>query len=332
MSNKELSWRRHWKPDLMANTWQPLTIQRNQYFIKFHMNDDSYEILVNDRVHTWYEMCDCKMFKKRCKKLNPSIEAPVSRLLDHLWNNLQKQKKESEFRVEEKTSSEFVLSMNSSLAAGVPFTWKFNCQTASQDMISSNLTVPLLTMVSELQRRQDELFKLLQKKDTEIEDYKLSGAKVSRKHLETVPFDKTVFENEMNTSQSFEREVKSSGTSAFTSSGQDLYQQIMMKNAWLERDVEDEESDEDEEGVSSSDRLTSSGTSPSVDTSRLPPSYLKAQRSPSPKKSPAKLSPEKSPANVKDTELMRREALERRLAMEESKLASKKKKTKKGLF
>lgn len=42
------------------------------------------------------------------------------------------------------------------------------------------MTVPLLTMVGELHRRQLELFKLLKAKDKEIDDYKGHGAKVSR--------------------------------------------------------------------------------------------------------------------------------------------------------
>lgn len=39
---------------------------------------------------------------------------------------------------------------------------------------------PLLSMVGELQRRQDELFKILKKKDYEIQEYKNTGAVLSR--------------------------------------------------------------------------------------------------------------------------------------------------------
>lgn len=39
---------------------------------------------------------------------------------------------------------------------------------------------PLLSMVGELQRRQDELFKILNKKDYEIQEYKNTGAVLSR--------------------------------------------------------------------------------------------------------------------------------------------------------
>lgn len=39
---------------------------------------------------------------------------------------------------------------------------------------------PLLSMVGELQRRQDELFKILKKKDYEIQEYKNTGAVLLR--------------------------------------------------------------------------------------------------------------------------------------------------------
>ena len=39
---------------------------------------------------------------------------------------------------------------------------------------------PVLVMLQELTRRQEELYKLLQKKDREIEDYKDQGVTVSR--------------------------------------------------------------------------------------------------------------------------------------------------------
>lgn len=45
---------------------------------------------------------------------------------------------------------------------------------------ASHLTNPLLILVSELMRREKELYRLMKKKDDEIEDYQMAGAKVSR--------------------------------------------------------------------------------------------------------------------------------------------------------
>lgn len=46
--------------------------------------------------------------------------------------------------------------------------------------MKEHLVLPLLSMVGELQRRQLELVKTLKKKDYEIQEYKSSGAVLSR--------------------------------------------------------------------------------------------------------------------------------------------------------
>ena len=48
---------------------------------------------------------------------------------------------------------------------------------------SKHLIVPLLAMVGELTRRQNELTKIIQNKDKEIDDYKSQGVKASRSEL-----------------------------------------------------------------------------------------------------------------------------------------------------
>ena len=46
--------------------------------------------------------------------------------------------------------------------------------------VTDHLTCPLLGMIGELQRRQQELVRLLKLKDKEIDDYKIQGGKVTR--------------------------------------------------------------------------------------------------------------------------------------------------------
>ena len=42
------------------------------------------------------------------------------------------------------------------------------------------MTMPMLTMIGELQRRQNELCKILKAKDKQIEDFKMQGVKNTR--------------------------------------------------------------------------------------------------------------------------------------------------------
>ncbi|XP_071155475.1 non-homologous end-joining factor 1-like isoform X2 [Mytilus edulis] len=328
----EIEWRRRWKPDLTSIPWQPLNIDGDVYLIKCKFTQNSYELLLTNLKSFWYEELSENALKKRVQKLNPSIEASVSRILDQIKNCLESQEKGTSitigFKDEEEENSKMVLKINSQLA-GLPFCWDFVGNSADKEMASENLIVPLMAMVGELTRRQRELIKILQNKDKEIEDYKSQGGKTTRKHIETQEFVETAFENTMLMSKGFEEEVKSFGSSAFDDSGQDLYRQIMTKHSWLHRQKNEEElpvNDTSDQG-----RKPSTGTS--WGSSRLPPSVTGPPSQKSPNKSPASSksnTPDTSP--IKDTELMRRQALERRLESDEAKKHEKTKKKKKMAF
>ncbi|CAC5404295.1 NHEJ1 [Mytilus coruscus] len=346
----EIEWRRRWKPDLTSIPWQPLNIDGDVYLIKCKFTQNTYELLLTNLKSFWHEELSENALKKRVQKLNPSIEASVSRILDQIKNCLESQERGTSitigFKDEEEENSKMVLKINSQLA-GLPFCWNFLGKAADKEMASENLIVPLMAMVGELTRRQRELIKILQSKDKEIDDYKSQGGKTTRKHIETQEFVETAFENTMLMSKGFEEEVKSflvliiafdelqgfEEARIFDDSGQDLYRQIMTKHSWLHRQKNEEElpvNDTSDEG-----RKPSTGTS--WGSSRLPPSVAGPKSM-----SPSQKSPNKSPASsksntpdtspIKDTELMRRQALERRLESDEAKKQEKAKKKKKMAF
>ncbi|XP_022090848.1 non-homologous end-joining factor 1-like [Acanthaster planci] len=345
MATTQLEWRRRWKPDLTAQIWQPFQLNRQRALVKCLFREDHYELLVYDMVTMWYEECSRAVFEQKAKKLNPNVEAPLATLLQHLRDNLADQRKKSTYSLEPPKSrdqSGMVLRLGTQLTGGVPFKWEFHCQEATNDMYACHLATPLLTMVSELSRREAELHKILKKKDAEIEDYKAAGGKVSRKHLETTPFDAKAFNSDMNFSKAFESQVQSLGASAFSEPGQELYRQVMMTNAWLNRPTEQASSDEEfSDDMSGDPGQTAGATGPSW-AHRLPPSlvanaqtagasYASPTKSVTPKGSPVKGAGSPG-SSAEDTELLRRQALERRLAEEKAKQQQQVKKKKKKIF
>ncbi|XP_071101555.1 non-homologous end-joining factor 1-like [Haliotis cracherodii] len=342
----ELEWRRRWKPDLRACPWQPLEIGGEKYLMKTKFSIDNYEVLLTDLTSYWHEIMEENAMKKRIQKLNPSIEAPVVRILDHIKGSLEKTTKGTTLTVLFKTEGDdekAKLSIKSELA-GMPFLWHFVCSSAEKSMACNHSTVPLMAMVAELTRRQKELINIIVSKDKEIDDYKSQGARTSRKHIETTVFDETTFRNNMVTSKGFDNTVKKLGSAAFNTDGQDLYRQIMTKHAWVTRSpTKDDISDSLDD-----DESLNAGVGPSLPSwaNRVPTSIGRGS-SPdksSPEKSPVKSpikSPAKSPGSVgshsaestptKDTELMRRQALERRLEQDDAKKQEKPKKKKKKL-
>ncbi|KAL4229596.1 Non-ous end-joining factor 1 [Mactra antiquata] len=329
----EVEWRRKWKPGLEAFPWQPIRINDVTYLLKYQFTTDSYGVLLTDFTKFWKEELSDKSLMKRIKELNPGIEAPLVRILDQIKSVLDKTQQDPHTSIKlSQKQDDVTLSLKSRLA-GMPFVWNFHCKHAESNIATEHLTIPLMAMVSELNRRQQELVKIIESKDKQIEDYKSQGAKCSRKHFETPTFVETAFEMSMMTSKSFDNHMKDVELKTFNSKNQDMYRQIMSKRAFINRSPGKDKPDNDgliDDSITTDyhPKSTSSSSSQSWGNSRLPPSLQPSptKKTPSPSKS-SDTTPDTSP--VKDSELLRRQALERRLEMEENKKIEKTKKKKK---
>lgn len=338
----EVEWRRRWKPDLDAFPWQPIRVDGNTYLLKYMFTTDSYKVLLTDLTNFWHEELEDQSLQKRIKKLNPGIEAPVTRILDQIKSVLDKTQDDPNtsiklsFKREADSDERKVMLVLHSELAGMPFLWNFQCRPADKSMGTEHLILPLMAMVGELTRRQQELVKIIQAKDKQIDDYKSQGAKCSRKHIETPNFVETAFEMNMMTSKGFVEQMKDIELKTFDIKSQDLYRQIMSKRAWVNKSPTKATSEDESllDDMSSADDNRRTSTGQSWGNSRLPPSLQQSKsptkspkKTPSPSKSSNNSTPEASP--VKDTELLRRQALERKLELEESKKKEKSKKKKK---
>ncbi|CAL1528364.1 unnamed protein product [Lymnaea stagnalis] len=328
----ELQWRRRWKPNLHSSPWKQLNIDNaNKYLFKIKFDDNSYEFLITDMTMFWYESIGGEGLKKRFNKLNPCVEASLRTILDQIHDNISNPGKETKLTSLRRDDT-FILNINSHLE-GMPFSYTCEAELANNETGRDHLTIPLMAMVGELFRQQQELFKILVAKDKQIDDYKSQGAKVSRKWLETAPFDDVAFCNSMVTSKGFEEQIKTYGEKAFTSTAQDLYREINTKRAWLlSSPIKDAERDP-------SESLNEPPEGPSVESwsNRVPASIVPKNISPSNFAS-SRVSPEKSSncsesvqgsnteTPVKDSEFLRRQALERKLEQEAAKEKVKKKK------
>ncbi|XP_071942249.1 non-homologous end-joining factor 1-like [Antedon mediterranea] len=304
---------------LTEQTWQPWKFGGTSVLVKKLFTHSSYQIAIFDFKQMWFENCTTEMFSNNVKDLNPNIEAPMATLLQHIQDNLSSSSEalvdlKMEYLNQENEQGEkrskLTIHWTSQLIGGVPFIWQFKLKEGdSQQELCSHLVTPLLTMVSEMSRRESELTKQLSKKDAEIEDYKMAGGKVSRKYLQTSQFNEETFRQDMNTSKAFEKHILTCGISAFSGTTGELYKEIQIKQ--LRQSMN--------QGVADTEMVdgsSASGTPASSPTKSL-----------TPHQSPIKnLSPDGSPA--KDTEMLRRQALERKLNEERTRLESKKKKKK----
>ncbi|CAI9719355.1 non-homologous end-joining factor 1-like [Octopus vulgaris] len=229
----ETKWRSLWKPDLKCCPWRILQADEYVYLIKTRFGENCYECMITDLTNYWCESLTERECCQRLQELNPNLEAPISKILEHIKLNIDKNPSDN-LRISKDDKGTMHIWINSKLSR-FPFTWQLVGEPAHEEMVSENMTIPLLMMVSELNRRQRELIHIISKKDLEIEDYRAQSVKLNQKQLATVYFDETSFGNNMVLSKEFEDNVKLLGTTAFESYGQDLYRQIMTKYTWLHK-------------------------------------------------------------------------------------------------
>ncbi|XP_065054002.1 non-homologous end-joining factor 1-like isoform X4 [Rhopilema esculentum] len=148
----------------------------------FVQKELTYNINAFDGSHFWQESVTKKDFLKKCKELNPKIEAN----LDYIFNEIKT-------KCDELSCKE-----------------KFNVYKIAQNMLLS-----LFSIIGELSKRQNELFSIIEKKDVEIQDMKDQGATPSRRNLETELFVSSTFLQQRFQSEEFS-EVVANPIKAFT--------------------------------------------------------------------------------------------------------------------
>ncbi|XP_065882447.1 non-homologous end-joining factor 1-like [Dysidea avara] len=302
------AWRRNPLPSINTQCWKKFNIDNQDYLIRALTTDDSYEIQLFDvqKCITWEEALSSPTLVSRVKKYNPNIEAPLTKIIETLSQCLEEQKSNTQYIL---VHDEMKLTVRTKLS-GLPFEWRFVLRQTSNDG-NCSMVPGLMAMVSEYQRRNQELVKAIKKRDKEILDYRGSYGPPSRKHLETSAFDDKTFLNEMITSKEFEQSVADRVTTFVGSDCQQLYRDVELIREWLHKPPE-------EQAISMEDDATSGSWA-----NRLPGSLLPPTTSPV-KRSPVKLPKDVSPA--KDVELQRRAELNKRLAEADDKKKAKKKK------
>ncbi|NXU82581.1 NHEJ1 factor, partial [Xiphorhynchus elegans] len=162
--------------------------------------------LISDLSSVWYESADAEAVGQRSKELNKRLTVHVSSFLNHLRNLMcpllaGHSDTATTFSCN-RSASGLSLHVKSELS-GLPFYWDFHCCPAPLEMVSRHLVRPLIQMNLALQCQVQELISLLLQKDAEIEDYRESGATLSRDRLRTEPFQEETYQ------QNFMTEVRS---------------------------------------------------------------------------------------------------------------------------
>ncbi|NXX99507.1 NHEJ1 factor, partial [Centropus bengalensis] len=194
---------------VLAQPWASVRFGESAFVAKACFRDTGYILLVSDLSSVWYESAGAEAVGQRSKELNKRLTVPVSSFLHHLRNLMRpflagQPDTTTTFSCHH-TAGSLSLHVKSELS-GLPFYWDFHCCPAPVEMVSRHLVRPLIRMSLALQYKVQELTSLLLRKDAEIEDYRESGAALSRDRLRTERFQEEIFQ------QNFMTEVRSHAT------------------------------------------------------------------------------------------------------------------------
>uniref|UniRef100_A0A8C3TEL9 Non-homologous end-joining factor 1 n=1 Tax=Chelydra serpentina TaxID=8475 RepID=A0A8C3TEL9_CHESE len=165
---------------LLTQPWASVCFGESTFIAKACFRETGYVLLISDLSSVWYERADTDVVGKRSKELNKRLTAHVSSFLNRLSNLmcplLEGRESDANSFSCQQTPSKLTIHVKSELS-GLPFYWDFHCAAAA---ISHHLVRPLIRMSLTLQYQLQELASLLVQKDAEIEDYRESGAALSR--------------------------------------------------------------------------------------------------------------------------------------------------------
>ncbi|XP_059708866.1 non-homologous end-joining factor 1 [Haemorhous mexicanus] len=222
---------------LLTQPWASVCFGESTFLAKVCFRDTGYILLISDLTSVWYESADAEAVGQRSKccavppnlafsqELNKRLTVHVSSFLNHLCNLmcplLAGQPGATTAFSCHRSPSGLRLHVKSELS-GLPFCWDFHCCPAPLDMVSRHLVRPLIQMNLALQCQVQELISLLLQKDAEIEDYRESGATLSRDRLRTEPFREEMFQQNFM-AETLPRICSAGEGQAFASALQQLY-------------------------------------------------------------------------------------------------------------
>lgn len=112
------------------------------------------------------------------QEMNPSLEAPVRKILKHLESCLNEKNDDNKYSILIHSASLWI-KMQSKLF-GIKFNWEFRLNKLDGSYLKNHFVIPLLFNCAEYQKRELELIKIIQAKDKELDDYKSQGIELTR--------------------------------------------------------------------------------------------------------------------------------------------------------
>ncbi|XP_012255714.2 uncharacterized protein LOC105685856 [Athalia rosae] len=170
--------------------WRNIKIHGEEYVISTSSLKEGWKIFMTNLVEIWIETITKDIALARCQSLNVLLDLDsfdIEETLDNILNDIPKHATDQsldEIRLE-------------SIIDGVAFKFTINLTKGSPQHFWNEITKPLCQSSMELHRRHHIMLDTIKKKDEELLEYKLSGAELIRKNIETVPWNEDIFKSKL---------------------------------------------------------------------------------------------------------------------------------------
>lgn len=177
--------------------WHQLS--EGNYMMKKTYDDHKFKIIISDMIHVWVNESSPDELLSVFQEFNPLIECSDHTIVDKLWNLLDDDDLQSSMNTSSRSLDVAVIDDTTidlkfkAVMDGLAVKFHLRLQKGTSRMFFEEVTLSLLSAAEELLSRQESLCSHLLKKDTEIAQYKLEGASLSRRNVETKVFSKEDF-------------------------------------------------------------------------------------------------------------------------------------------
>jgi hypothetical protein len=168
--------------------WKSFQHNDDLYMIKLVTNQNL-DFYVTDLQKIWIQNISKETLLSQFQEFNPLFEIKVDEAVSQVAQLINDISSLEHVEVV-KTDDELQLILRSSKAE-FKIEFNFNFHKSTSEVFLKEVTVPLIQTVKHLEERQNMLYNLVQKKDRELEEYKLEKGLISRDDLITEKFDES---------------------------------------------------------------------------------------------------------------------------------------------
>ncbi|XP_044258168.1 uncharacterized protein LOC123007145 isoform X1 [Tribolium madens] len=166
--------------------WKTFQHGANLYMIKV-VQDTNLRLVLTDFQNIWVQEISKDDLLLQFQEANPLFDVKVDEIVTEVTEAINSISDLTDIEISE--ADEGLKLLLNSIKSEYKIKFKFNFHKSSSETFLKEITVPLIQTVKHLEERQNMLMNLLQKKDRELEEYKLEKGVISRDDLITEKFD-----------------------------------------------------------------------------------------------------------------------------------------------